>query len=232
MKKILLFIPIITILFFVSLVFPNISKAVYFATDNVYLYENEKRIHDNSAIFLVSYKSHSERCKDGLCLIGQQFYPVTIYRAKNNDTLTFPEFSSQHPYQGDKYDGPAKDRWNAQNTENYLKYLGENSYYSVSFNPGPSEGGVSAPPGVIGGRIGDDRYYVLEIDNGNYRQISGEPAETFEKNRDVAPFTKKSFWKNILSTNNIIYSSIFIIVLASIIYFIKNRKKYKYKDQK
>ncbi len=231
MKKSLLYISIITILFFASLIFPNISKAVYFATDNVYLYENGKRIYDNSAIFLVSYKSHSERCKNGLCLIGQQFYPVTIYRTKNNNTLTFPEFSSQHPYQGDKYDGPAKDRWNAQNTENYLKYLGENSCYSVAFDPGPSEGGESAPPGVIGGRIGDDRYYALEIDNGNYRQISGEPAETFEKNTDVTPFTKKSFWKNILSTNNIIYSSIFIIVLASIIYFIKSRKKYKYKDQ-
>ena len=210
MKKLLFYVFIITVLFFVSFLFPDVSKAVYiYSTDRVFLYENGKRINDDNAIFLVSYKKHSERCESGLCFIDQQFYPVTIYRTKNNDTLTYAEYRE----------------------ENYLKYLEENSYYSVSFNPGPSGGGEPAPPGGIGGRIGTYRRYALQIDNGIYMQISGEPTETFEENTEVAPFTKKSFWKNII-LSSIIYLSIFIIVLAPIIYFIKNRKRDEYKDQK
>jgi len=230
MKKTFLFISIIAILFFVSLISLNLSRAVYYATDSIYLYENGKRVNDDSIIFLASYKSHSEKCKNGLCLISQSLYPVTIYRTRNDDTFTYSEFSSQNPYQGDKYDGVAKDEWNSQKTENYLKYLGENSYHSISFNPGPSEGGEPSEPGMLGGRIGDDRYYALEIDDGNYRQISGEPREIFKENIDVTPFVEKSLWKNILSSSNIIYLSIFIIIVVLVIYFIKKRKKLKYKN--
>ena len=180
----------LSILIFLFLfLIPCISKGVLFGKDSVYLYENGKRIDDDAAIF-ESYLVNSTRCKNGLCLIGQQFYPVTIYRTENDNTLTYHEFSSQHPYEGNRYDGKAKRTWNAQNTENYLKYLEENSNYFISFDPGPSEGGEGAPfipfkhgqsEGMYmpGGRIGDDRSYVLNINNGDYKQISGQPYEIF-----------------------------------------------------
>lgn len=220
--KIIKIISIITILFFASLVFLNISKAVYFATDTIYLYENGKRIHDNR-VFTPGFGS----CRNGRCTIGQQSYPIIIYRIRNNNITTFLEFKS-------------KDRWigvhRSKVYKNYLEYLEKNNgyYYYISFNPGPSEGGMGVPPGEIGGRIGDYRAFVLEIDTGNYKKISGEPAEIFKKNIDIKDIRdiRKPFWKNILPINNIIYSSIFIIVLVLIIYFIKNRKKYKYKNQK
>jgi len=73
----------------------QVSKAVYFASDNVYLYQLEKKVSSN-AIYLASYKSWSARCDKGLCQIGQQFYPVIVYLPKSEDLLTEPEFSSHY----------------------------------------------------------------------------------------------------------------------------------------
>lgn len=211
MKKTLLYSSILIILFISFLVSPNISEAVYFASDSISIYENGKKINNDSVIFVASYKSYSEKCAGGLCSIGQQFYPVTIHKAKDNSALlTYAEFSSQHPYQGDKYDGPAKDRWSAQNKESYLNYLDENSNYSISFNPVPSEGGKGCGyPGCIGGRIGDDRSYTLDIASRDYKKTSG--IQNYER---ILPVR-----------NIIIFSTLAIIVLISIFYFIKKRNK-------
>lgn len=226
MKKLLFIIIITAVVFFHSSVFCNISKAVYFASDSVYIYENKERICDNSVIFVASYKSYSKRCNDGLCLIGQQFYPVTIHKAKNGNILTFYEFSSQ--YEGAWNDGEAKDSWNDKNVRNYLEYLKKNSDHYVSFDPGPSEGGEGCgSPGCFGGRIGDDRSYAININNGDYKQISDEPEKTFGGDENVAPLNEQHLKKYILSASNIIYLSTFIVVLSLIIYFKRKRSKKK-----
>ena len=211
MKK--TFLSMITVFIFANLLLsPSISNAVYFASDNVSIYENGKKITNNSVIYVASYKTHSEKCTRGVCLIGQQFYPVTIHKAKNNSTLlTFAEFSSQNPYQGDKYDGPAKDRWHNQNKENYLSYLNENSDYSTTFDPPPSEGGEGCGyPGCIGGRIGDPRSYSFDIASGNYSEI---PSIQIHESI-LLPIR-----------NIIIFFILTIVVLVLIIFFIKKRNK-------
>jgi hypothetical protein len=159
---------------FPCLIFPNQSvKAVTIAGDNVYLYESGKEI-TSDAIYLVSYKSWSDRCHSGLCSIGQQFYPVTIYLPKSEKLLTEPEFSSQYPYSGPEYGseaGKAKDEWSAKNTSNYLEYLDKNSRTSVAFNPGPSQGGEGCGyPGCMGGRIGNSRTFTLDVSSGKFSE--------------------------------------------------------------
>ncbi len=181
MKKPLFLISIITSLFFCSIVFTSISNAVYFASDSVYLYEDGKRIHDNNIIFIASYKTYNEECTDGLCSIGQQFYPVTIRKTKSD--------------------------------------------FVISFDPGPSEGGEGCgSPGCMGGRIGDYRSYVLDINNGNYKQILGKPEKNFDENEEVIPLDKENLKKEFISTNNIIYLFIFIILLILISQFKKYRR--------
>jgi hypothetical protein len=217
MKKIFLFTITVIIIFASLLLSPRTSDAVYFASDNVSIHENGKRINDDSVIFVASYKTHSERCAGGVCLIGQQFYPVTIHKAKNNSTLlTFAEFSSQNPYQGDKYDGSAKGRWHDQNKESYLSYLDKNSDYSTTFDPGPSEGGEGCGyPGCIGGRIGDPRSYSFDIASGDYSEIS-----SIQIHGNI-----------LLPIRNIIVSLVLaIIVSILIIFFIKKRNKHLSKN--
>lgn len=208
-KKLHLFIPVFFVFLFCFSIFPIISKSVYYAEDSVYIYEYGKRIYDNSFIFVTdgSY-SYSKRCGNGLCLVGQQYIPVTIYKTKNNNTLTFFEFESQHPK--DYYSGEPIDR-NMRDSENYLEYLKQNSYYSASFDPGSSEGGEGCGfSGCWGGRIGDNRSFVLNVNNGNYKQIAVEPGEYF--------------LGGILSRNIVIYLSIFISFLI-LIFCLKIKRK-------
>lgn len=150
---------------------PKLVSAVVFASDTVYLYKSGKKISDN-AIYLASYKSWSDRCQNGLCTIGQQFYPVIVYLPKNGGLLTEPEFDSQNPYTGPEYGpeaGKAKDIWNAANTSSYLKYLDENSSSSISFNPGPSSGSEGCGySGCLGGRIGSPRSLDLDLSSGKF----------------------------------------------------------------
>ena len=211
MKKNFLFTFSALIIFISLLLSPSISKAVYFASDNVSIYENGKKINNDSVLFIASYKTYSERCTGGVCSIGQQFYPVTIHKAKNNSTLlTYAEFSSRNPYQGDKYDGAAKDRWNNQNKESYLSYLDENSDYSTSFDPGPSEGGEGCGyPGCIGGRIGDDRSYSLDIASGDYKETS----------------SMQTYAHTLPIRNIAIFFILVIVVSILIFFFIKKRNK-------
>ena len=212
MKKLFPIAFVVVTLFFCSFIFFNISKSTYYAEDSVYLYEYGKRMHDNSVIFVTdrSY-AYSKRCKNGLCSIGQQYIPVTMYKTKNDNVLTFFEFESQHPK--DYYDGEILDR-NMWDSENYLEYLKQNSDYSISFSPCPSEGGEGCgSPGCWGGRIGNERSYALNINNGNYNLISGEP--------------KEYFLGNILSIKDIIYLLTPIIVLVLIIYSKRKRNKKK-----
>lgn len=164
---------IISFLFIAFLLFPKLVYSVYFASDTVHLYKNGRKLHDN-AIYLVSYKSHSEKCPNGVCVIGQQFYPVTIHLPKRGNLLTYAEYSSENPYSGPKRGpeaGKAIDDWSSKNKQNYLKYLKENSRDIATFNPDPSEGGEGCGyPGCIGGRIGDDRNYNFDIATGKFSQ--------------------------------------------------------------
>ena len=202
----------IFLVLFYFFIFSSTSKSVGYAEDSVYLYEYGKRMYDNSVIFVTNRSyAYSKKCENGLCLIGQQYIPVTIYKTKSSNVLTFFEFESQHPK--DYYDGEILDR-NIWDSENYLEYLKQNSDYFISFDPGPSEGGEGCgSPGCWGGRIGDDRFYALNINNGNYNLISSEP--------------KEYFLGNILSIKDVIYLLIPIIVLVLIIYFKRKRSKKK-----
>lgn len=196
-------------------IFPNLSKSVYYATDGIYIYDYGKRVYENNIIFLSKGNNtlYSKKCNDGLCLIGQQFYPVIIYKTKNNSILTYNEFDTQQfkNYYKDYPNEEATDR-NLLTMENYKEHLKENSDYSISFNPGPSEGGEGCGfPGCLGGRIGNDRYYVLNINNGNYNLILDEP--------------KEYFLGNILSIKDVVYLLIPITVLVLVIYFKRKRNK-------
>ena len=82
MKKIIILTFISVVLIVGSFMFTNISNAVYYARDTIYLYENRSKVKYNG-IYLVEYKTHSEKCIDGVCSIGQQFYPVTIHISEN-----------------------------------------------------------------------------------------------------------------------------------------------------
>ena len=154
-------------------ILPHVTKAIYFASDTVYLHNSGKKITDD-AIYVVNYKSWSDRCQNGVCSIGQQFYPVTIYLPKEIKLLTQPEFDSQYSYlepvPGSKTE-INKDEQNNTNTNNYLRYLEENSSASTTFNPGPSTVGDGCKsPGCLGGRIGDNRSFDLDINTGNFKE--------------------------------------------------------------
>ena len=206
----LIFLIYTTLFFFVTLlIFPSQSYAVYIASDSVTIYENGNRLTDDSVIFVANYGTHSEKCNRGICTVGQQFYPIRVYRSKDGSTLlNYSEFSSQNPFNGDENDGTAKDIWNNENKERYLSYLAENSIYSTSFNPGVSEGGTGCGyPGCIGGRVGNPRSFNLDIVNGDFE----------------VGWTMK-IWLQNLPIQYIFIPSIFItIVLIVLIYFIKNR---------
>ncbi len=211
MRKTFLFVSVVTTILTYLVLYLSISKAVYFATDYVSIYENENKINNDSVLYVTSSKTHSEICAEGVCLIGQQLYPVTFYKAKNTSALlTFAEFSLQNPYQGGEDDGLAKDSWHNQTKESYLSYLDENSDYATTFEPGPSGGGEGCGyPGCLGGRVGDDRLYSLNIVSGEYQ----ETANDLINERSAFP-------------SRHIMISLAAITLILIIFFIKKRNRF------
>ena len=222
MKGLLFLTFIILILLFCAPVFFNVSTAAYFASDTVYLYEYGERIHDSAAIFP---EYGYGRCEDGVCDIGQQFYPVTIHRVKDEGVMTWVEF--HRIWTQDRLPSLTREKLKLL-SEEYLKYLEENSLYSISFDPGPAPGGEPAPPGNFhGGRIGDYRAFVLDFFSGEYMllqispdRITVEPTERFDDN--VPYRERENFW--------IIYLSLTIlVVLVLVIYFFKRFKKSKQK---
>lgn len=171
MNKIILFVTLIVFIFS-----PKITNAVYFATDTVYLYQDNNRVQDN-ALFVASYGTYSELCTNGICKIGQQFYPATIYVPKENELLSYKDFISMSPYKGGDNDGSAKDLWNKENEQKYGTYLQENSRTSVIFNPGPSDGGDECDrPICFGGRVGDDRTFNFDIATGAVSEVNSAQA--------------------------------------------------------
>ncbi len=90
-KKYFLFILMLT-----SLFVPRIAYGVFFASDKVYVYENGKRIRNNSVIWQTSYKTYFEICTDGICNIGQQFYPVTIYKTTEPNLLPEEQWKTKY----------------------------------------------------------------------------------------------------------------------------------------
>lgn len=157
-----LFILLSSLLILFLVIIPKNAMAVVFSSDNVYLYTSGKRV-NTDAIYLVSYKSWSDICKKGVCIVGQQFYPITIYLPKNNSLMTQPEFQkTQVPYVGPKYGpeaGRAKDEWANMIKTNYLKYLEENGISSEPFNPGPSNV-------MKENIIGKPRSYNFDVESG------------------------------------------------------------------
>lgn len=128
---------VIAVLFFCSFLSVNVSQAVLFAQDKVILFENGIRIYDSSVIFV----PYSDRCNGGICSIGQQFYPATLYKTNINNPLTAADFDKQHPYKGG-LDSKAANEWYTKVEADYVKYLQENTSRSATFNPGPSDGGI------------------------------------------------------------------------------------------
>jgi hypothetical protein len=202
----------VTLFFFVTLlIFPSQSDAVYIASDSVTIFEDGDRLTDDSVIFVANYGTHSEKCNRGICEVGQQFYPIRVYKSKEGSTLlNFSEFSSQNPFNGDDNDGTAKDNWNNDIKQGYLNYLDENSIYSTSFNPGLSEGVTGCGyPGCIGGRVGNPRSYNLDIVNG-----------------DSEMGWNMKIWIQNLPLQYILIPSIFItLVLIVLIFFIKKQDR-------
>ncbi len=148
MKKIH-FVIFISLLLFI----PFVTYAVYFASDTVTLAENSKKITDDKTLWAADY-GYGGICPNGVCDIGQQFYPVTIYRLKTIDIQKFGEF--QEPPDS------------KQGVE-FHKYLKENSFYSMVFSPPASEGGEGCgSPGCMGGRIGDERNIDLDLKTQKY----------------------------------------------------------------
>jgi len=136
---------------FVILFFPVVIGAVYFAVDSVTLLENGNKINDELTLWAADY-GYGDLCPNGICNIGQQFYPVTIYRLK---TLTIQSFGQFKETPGSK-----------QGIE-FHKYLKENSYYQTTLQPPKSEGGGE-------GRIGNYRAIDFDIRT-NKLTITSEP---------------------------------------------------------
>lgn len=200
------------VIFVAMFLFPRQSYAVYIASDSITIYEDGNRLTDDSVIFVASYGTHSEKCNRGICNVGQQFYPIRVFKSKDGSTLlNFSEYSSQNPFEGDENDGPSKDVWNNNIKEGYLSYLVENSIYSTSFNPGLSEGGTGCGyPGCIGGRVGNPRSYNLDIVNG-----------------DSEMGWNMKIWIQNLPLQYILIPSIFItLVLIVLIFFIKKQDRF------
>ncbi len=129
---------LLSIFFITALSITEKVQSVSFASDIVHVYENGKQITDNSVIWKADY-GYTELCKNGVCSIGQQFYPVTIYKTSQSN-LT----------EGD--------------IEFDMKIA---TVLQTTFNPGQSIG-VEYCEGenCIGGRIGSTRTYNVHIDTG------------------------------------------------------------------
>ncbi|MDP2685083.1 MAG: hypothetical protein Q8P20_08685 [bacterium] len=198
MRKTIYIIFGIVVFLFALCIFPGNSRAAYYATDIVYLREQGVQISDN-AIFLASYETQSERCLHGVCMIGQQFYPVKIYMLKDDSTMIYSEYVYQHPYTGDNDDGNAKDVWNAQIKSDYLVYLSENGDPYISFDPGPS-----IDIGDSDNKIGDDRSYKLDLITSQYSLMS-------EANRNDSNDVEDS--QDLVTTVLIIWHTFFGVVM-------------------
>lgn len=83
-KKVLL------LLIFTFILFPKLAYAVVFEHDTVYLFENGKKITDSSVIW------NSEICFSGVCDIGQQHEPVTLYKTSETNLLPFEQWKTQY----------------------------------------------------------------------------------------------------------------------------------------
>lgn len=70
---------------------PKPTFAVYFATNRILIYENGKRITDNSIIHDRNYGNPV--CKKGRCLVGQQYEVVTFFKTNRNDILSHEEWT-------------------------------------------------------------------------------------------------------------------------------------------
>ncbi len=154
----------------VVLFFPVTAGAVYFARDTVTLFENGNRVSDDLTLWAADY-GYGGLCMGGVCDIGQQFYPVTIYRLKSEKVQGFGEFQRTHD--------------SKQGVE-FHRYIKENSYYQTTLQPPKSEGGEGCGyKGCIGGRIGDDRTIDLDLKTNKFRITSDLPTKNGTTNDTV-----------------------------------------------
>src|SRR3989304_7974484 len=222
MKRLLLF---FFGLFITVFLLAHIVSAVYFATNKIQLYEGGKRITDSSVIH--DRDLQSPVCKNGLCLVGQQYDTVTFYKTNQGNTLKYDEwinnwYDTHKGCEGfakneeairqaledwrnsDQYKEtqrkvtetndvaerkqlwealePAKNEFlkkkgfdfidnpdckeiNFSDYGNvYLSNIKNNSVYSATLKMPPPEGGEGCgDPGCIGGRIGNDRTLIVDL---------------------------------------------------------------------
>ena len=181
---------------FLGIIIPlSYVKSVYFASDTVLIYY-KNQIAEDISVLSVS-KNTEKRCIKGVCSIGQQYYPVTVYMAKTDIILPTMEqyrFRNSLEEQGLSH---------KEEREIYIKYLEGVSEYSVSFDPGSSGR-------ITGDRMGEYRSYRLNITNGNYRKNIGH-----------------NLIENILDNRISVVFPFIIIAILGIFLFLRKKKSFK-----
>jgi hypothetical protein len=156
-------------------VFPFTVHAVLPASDTVQISVNGERVSDNSVVFVVAGGSSSQVCNKGSCSIGQQFYPVTLYKFASGTPKTLYQFTDSLSGRPNSSDLAAYEAWNISAQQQYVDYLESNAAYSLAYNPGPSEGGKGCGDVgdlCLGGTVGTDRTLAVDL----VRDTPAQPA--------------------------------------------------------
>ena len=64
--------------------------AVFYAENKIYLYENGRRIEDDSVMQDKNFQS--PLCKAGICIVGQQYEEITFYKIRDRNMMSSGEW--------------------------------------------------------------------------------------------------------------------------------------------
>ncbi len=205
-SKIIFFFVFLLNILFLSF-FTRYSNAVYFADDTVILFKNNNPISSSDYLWAADY-GYGDYCNQGTCKIGQQFYPVTIYRLRHNNIIPFNKYTETgNEKQGIEY------HW----------YLLSNSFSTVEFNPKPSYGGEGCgSQNCIGGRLGSYRNITFDVENKTIKYIDEDESPLIYLQQNGF----KSFILLMTSRTSvqlILVISLTIISIFLFLYFKKNK---------
>src|SRR3989344_9234142 len=103
MKRIFL---TLLLLYTMVFIFKSHPSAVYFATNNIQLYENGKKVSNDSVVHDRDFQNPV--CNNGVCSVGQQYEFVTFYKTSQNHIMNYSEWINNWYYTHESCEGFAK----------------------------------------------------------------------------------------------------------------------------
>jgi hypothetical protein len=154
-------------LFFLLLFDVSSLEAVYFANDTFILYEDGQRVLDSGVICTNEKDGGNWVCHCGVLVVSQHDLKKTFYRTKEKVVKSWHAWVRSFEDQEYAYQ-------NVDEFRKYMQSLKEQSEYRVTLSFLAASGGIAAPPGFCGGRIGDPRTFQVDLKKKTVIEIKDE----------------------------------------------------------